>query len=388
MIYLDYNATTPLAPAVREAMLPFLDSIYGNPSSVHAAGRRARAAIDNARDQVASVLRVKPNEIIFTSGGTESANLAIQGLARSHSARGRHIISDHTEHSAVRNTVEQLGREGFSITWLNVSPDGLIDLDHLRNSLGPETALVSIMAANNETGVIQPLAEISKICRERSVLLHSDMVQAFGKMEIDLSLVDAASFASHKFYGPKGAGILFLRSGLPIQSIMFGGSHENKRRPGTENVAAIVGLGEAAAKFSYNEKEGKREGRLRDRLWTGIKDAWPSAVLNGGGAPRLPNTLNFSFVGIDSGTLLIALDLEGICASSGSACMVGSVTASHVLLAMGLSNERAATATRLSLGHPTTEEEIDAAIAVFSKLARRWQDRLKPPEGHALAAAT
>jgi cysteine desulfurase len=214
------------------------------------------------------------------------------------------------------------------------------------------------------------------------------MVQAFGKMEIDLSLVDAASFAAHKFYGPKGAGILFLRSGLPIQSIMFGGSHENKRRPGTENVAAIVGIGEAAAKFSYNEEEGAREGRLRDRLWAGIKEAWPSAVLNAGGAPRLPNTLNFSFMGVDSGTLLIALDLEGICASSGSACMVGSVTASHVLLAMGLSNERATTATRLSLGHQTTEKEIETAVSVFAKLARRWQDRLNVPEGHALAAAT
>ncbi len=388
MIYLDYNATTPLAPPVREAMMPYLDSVYGNPSSVHAAGRRARAAIDNARDQVASILGVKPSEITFTSGGTESANLALQGLARCHSARGRHIISNHTEHSAVRNTVEQLGREGFSITWLEVSPDGLINLDHLRKSLGPETVLVSIMAANNETGVIQPLAEISKLCREHNVLLHSDMVQAFGKMEIDLSLVDAASFASHKFYGPKGAGVLFLRSGLPIQSIMFGGSHENKRRPGTENVAAIVGLAEAAARFSFNEKEGARQSQLRDRLWAGIKAAWPSAVLNGGGAPRLPNTLNFSFMGVDSGTLLIALDLEGICASSGSACMVGSVTASHVLLAMGLSNERAATATRLSLGHATTEEEIDAAISAFAKLARRWQDRLKSPEGPTLVAAT
>ncbi len=388
MIYLDYNATTPLSPPAREAMLPYLDSVYGNASSVHAAGRRARAGIDNARDQVASVLRTRPNEIVFTSGGTESANLAILGLARSNAARGKHVISNRTEHSAVRNTVEQLGREGFSVTWLNVSPDGVVDLDHLRKSLGPETVLVSIMAANNETGVIQPLDEISKICREHNVLLHSDMVQAFGKMEIDLSLVDAASFAAHKFYGPKGAGVLFLRSGLPIQSIMFGGSHENQRRPGTENVAAIVGLGEAAGKFSYSEKEGVRQGRLRDRLWAGIKQAWPGAVLNGAGAPRLPNTLNFSFTGVDSGTLLIALDLEGVCASSGSACMVGSVKASHVLLAMGLSNERAATATRLSLGHLTTEEEIDSAISIFGKLARRWQDRLNVSGGHALAAAT
>jgi cysteine desulfurase len=386
MIYLDYNATTPLAPAARDAMLPYLDSIYGNPSSVHSAGREARAAVDNARDQLASILRVRPNEIIFTSGGTEANNLALFGLARCHAARGKHIISTPVEHNAVRNTVEQLGREGFSVTWLEVNSAGVIDLEHLRSSLGPQTVLVSVMAANNETGVIQPLAEISRICREHRVLLHSDMIQAFGKMEIDLSLVDTASFAAHKFYGPKGVGFLFLRSGLSIQSIMFGGSHENQRRAGTENVAAIAGM--AAAARPYDEKESARLRRLRDRLWAGIKEAWPRAVLNGEGAPRLPNTLNVSFVGIDSQTLLIALDLEGICASSGSACMVGSVTASHVLTAQGLGTDRAASAARLSLGHGTTEEEIEKAIAIFAKLAARWRERLKVPENQTLAAAT
>jgi cysteine desulfurase len=388
MIYLDYNATTPLSVGARDAMLPYLDSIYGNPSSVHAAGRRARAAVDNARDSLGSILCVRPNEIIFTGGGTESNNLAVLGLARGHSARGRHIISSRTEHHAVLNAVEQLEREGFSVTWLEVTPDGLVDLDHLRKSLTPETVLVSIMAANNETGVIQPLTEISRICREHHVLLHSDMVQAFGKMKIDLSLVDAASFAAHKFYGPKGAGILFLRSGLPIQSIMFGGAHENQRRPGTENVAAIVGMAQAASDFSWDEQECAREARLRDRLWIGIQEAWPSALQNGAGAARLANTLNVSFMGVDSETLLIALDLEGVCASSGSACMVGSVMASHVLLAMGLSNERAASAARFSLGHQTTDQEIDSAIDVFGKLARRWRDRLNVVQGDAFAAAT
>ncbi len=388
MIYLDYNATTPLSAKARAAMLPYLDGVFGNPSSVHEAGRKARAAIDDARDRIASILKVRPNEIIFTGGGTEADNLAVLGLARYHAGSGKHIISCRTEHHAVLNAVEQLEREGFSVTWLKVTSAGLVDLEHLRESLGRETILVSIMTANNETGVIQPLAEISKICREHGVLLHSDMVQAFGKIPLDLSLVDAATFAAHKFHGPKGAGILFLRSGLPIQSIMFGGSHENQRRPGTENVAAIAGMAEAAAEFNYDANEMERQRQLRDRLWNGIKQAWPGALLNGEGAPRVGNTLNVSFPAIDSQTLLIALDLEGVCASSGSACMVGSVVASHVLLAMGLSRERAAAAVRLSLGHETTEKEIDATVAVFAKLARRWSERIGAQEADALVAAT
>ena len=270
MIYLDYNATTPLCDAAREAMLPYLDRHFGNPSSVHAAGREARAAIDNARDKLAALLRVKPNEIVFTSGGTESCNLAVFGLARCGMQRGGHVISAKTEHHAVLNAIEHLEKhEGFEVTWLNVSRDGIIDLDQLAGAIRPETRLVSIMTANNETGVIQPMREISSICRERGVLLHSDMVQSFGKTPLVIpseveesrdgtskvtprdpstskafgaqddigSLVDAASFAAHKFYGPKGVGFLFLRSGLSIQPIMFGGAHENERRPGTENVA-------------------------------------------------------------------------------------------------------------------------------------------------------
>jgi cysteine desulfurase len=387
MIYLDYNATTPLSPEAREAMLPYLDSVYGNPSSLHSAGRAARAAVDDSRDRIASILKVRPNEIVFTGGGTESNNLALLGLARPLAGKGKHIISTQTEHNAVRRTVQQLEREGFSITWADVQNSGVVDLDRLRDSIRPDTILVSIMAANNETGVIQPLAEISEICRQRGVLLHSDMVQAFGKMEIDLGLVDAASFAAHKIYGPKGTGFLFLRSGLPIQTIMYGGSHENQRRPGTENVAGIVGLAEAAATLPNDPAELARVATLRDRLWAGIKKSWPNALLNGAEAPRLPNTLNVVFNAMDSQTLLIAFDLEGLCASSGSACMVGSVTPSHVLLAMGLTAEQAASAVRFSLGHQTTEKEIDCAIAILEKLARRWQDRLNLPQGHALAAA-
>ena len=387
MIYLDYNATTPLCDAAREAMMPYLDRCFGNPSSVHAAGREARAAIDNARDKLAALLRIKPHEIIFTGGGTESCNLAVLGLARSRpagglpaapSAKAGHIISAKTEHHAVLNAVEHLEKhEGVEVTWLDVSRDGIVDVDQLAKSIRPETRLVSIMTANNETGVIQPLREISQICRERGAVLHSDMVQAFGKIDVDLSLVDAASFAAHKFYGPKGAGFLFLRSGLSIQPIMFGGAHENERRPGTENVAAIAGMAAAAAEWTQRDlaREQEREARLRDELWMRISQNIPDAKQNGEGAPRLANTLNVSLLGLDSEMLLIALDLEGVCASSGSACMVGSVVASHVLLAMGLPVERARSAVRFSLGKWTTADEIKEAGDAVQKIVERLHTR-------------
>ena len=377
MIYLDYNATTPLCDKAREAMLPYLDRHFGNPSSVHAAGREARAAVDDARDKLAALLRIKPNEIVFTSGGTESCNLAVFGLARCRSERGGHVISVKTEHHAVLNAVEHLEKhEGLQVTWLNVSPDGIIDLDQLAKSIRPETRLVSIMTANNETGVIQPMREISQTCRERGVLLHSDMVQSFGKIETDLALIDAASFAAHKFYGPKGAGFLFLRSGLSIQPIMFGGAHENERRPGTENVAAIAGMA-AAAEWTLHdrEQEQRREAKLRDELWMRISQNVRDATQNGAAAPRLANTLNVSLLGLDSEMLLIALDLEGVCASSGSACMVGSVVASHVLLAMGLPVERARSAVRFSLGKWTTADEIKATGDAVRKIVERLQTR-------------
>jgi len=387
MIYLDYNATTPLCDEARGAMLPYLERHFGNPSSVHAAGRDARAAVDEARDNLARLLHVKPHEIIFTNGGTESCNLAVLGLARclpagalakaGRSSRGGHIISNRAEHHAVLNAVEHLEKhEGFEVTWLNVSRDGIIDLDQLAAAIRPDTRLVSIMTANNETGVIQPMREVSQICRERGALLHSDMVQSFGKIETDLSLVDAASFAAHKFYGPKGAGFLFLRSGLSIQPVMFGGAHENERRPGTENVPAIAGMAAAAEWTSRDrEEEQQREAKLHDELWTRISQNVPDAKQNGANAPRLANTLNLSLLGLDSETLLIALDLEGVCASSGSACMVGSVVASHVLLAMGLQIERARSAVRFSLGKWTTAEEIKATGDAVQKIVERLQTR-------------
>jgi cysteine desulfurase len=386
MIYLDYNATTPLCEPARAAMLPYLERYFGNPSSVHAAGREARAAIDNGRDKLAALLHARPNEIIFNSGATESCNLAILGLARSSKldrlnrsslTSAPHVISVKTEHHAVLHAIEHLEeQEGFEVTWLDVSQNGMVDLDQLAKSVRPETRLVSIMAANNETGVIQPLREISRICRERGVLLHSDMVQAFGKIDIDLSLVDAASFAAHKFYGPKGVGFLFLRSGLSIEPIMFGGSHENQRRPGTENVAGVAGMA-AAAQWVEQERdrEQPRRQQLRDDLWNRIAKIFPQVQQNGDGARRLSNTLNVSFVGFDSESLLMALDLEGVCASSGSACMVGSVRASHVLLAMGLPTERARSAVRFSLGKWTTAEEIEAAGAAIKRIIERLRSR-------------
>jgi cysteine desulfurase len=374
MIYLDYNATTPLCEPARRAILPFLEEKFGNPSSIHAAGREARAAIDDARDRLANLLGAKPHELIFTSGGTEANNLAILGLARSRAARGKHLISAKTEHHAVLNAVEHLEKfEGFEVTWLNVSENGLIDLNQLADSIRDDTVLVSIMHANNETGVIQSLRRISEICREHGVLLHSDMVQSFGKISGEaVSFVDAASFAAHKFYGPKGAGLLFLRSGIPIEPIQFGGAHENQRRPGTENVAMIAGMA-AAAEFVQRDREFEqaRQRKLRDQLWQEISGQTESVVLNGDANCRLANTLNVSLPELDSETMLMALDLEGVCASSGSACMVGSVLASHVLLAMGLPLALAKSAIRLSLGKHTTAEEISTTAGIVSEIVQR-----------------
>jgi cysteine desulfurase len=373
MIYLDYNATTPLGAAAREAMEPFLSRHYGNPSSVHAAGREARAAVDDARDRLADLLGAKPHELIFTSSGTESNNLAVLGLARAQAHRGRHLICASTEHHAVLNAFEHLHeREQFEVTFLQVDRGGRIDPDELSRSIRKDTTLVSVMTANNETGVIQPMIDLARLCEERGVLLHSDMVQSFGKTETVLEGLAAASFAAHKFYGPKGAGLLYLRAGISIDPIQFGGAHENQRRPGTENVAAIAGMA-AAAEFVLADwdQEQKREARLRDRLWERISAACPDTIRNGTDSDCLANTLNVSFPGLSSETILMALDLEGVGASSGSACMVGSIVASHVLLAMGLPVDLASAAVRFSLGRETSEEEIERAATIVARVINR-----------------
>ncbi len=373
MIYLDYNATTPLAPEAFAAMRPYLETHFGNASSIHAAGREARAAIDEARDSLSGLLGAKPHEIIFTAGGTESDNLATVGLARHYAARGRHIITCATEHHAVLHSFEHLQkREGFQATFLPVDSAGLLDPQDVAAAITPETTLVSIMAANNETGTLQSVGEIAAICRERGVLFHTDAIQAFGKEPIRAYDFDALSLASHKFHGPKGAGLLFLRSGLSLERLQHGGSHENERRPGTEDVAAIAGMA-AAARLAVEEMDGKRvrQASLRDKLWEAIQQIYPEAVRNGHPEYCLANTLNVSFPGLDGEGLIIALDLAGIAVSSGSACMVGSVVPSHVLLAMGVKPEVAQATVRFSLGKLTTEAEIDEAIVRLGEVLER-----------------
>lgn len=375
LIYLDYNATTPLAPEAFEAMRPFLERHFGNPSSVHQAGREARAAIDDARDRMARLLHAKPSEIVFTGGGTESDNLAIIGLARARAAEGKHLITSTTEHHAVLHAFEHLERrEGFRVSWLPVDRHGRVDPQQVLDTLTPETTVVSVMSANNETGVLQPVREISAICRERGVLFHTDAIQSFGKEPLDAQAFDALSIAAHKFYGPKGVGLLYLRAGLPIERLQFGGSHENERRAGTENVAAIAGMA-AAAEFAVRDmaEERQRQAALRDRLWEGVRTAYPAAILNGHPELRLANTLNISFPGLDGESLLMNLDLAGICASSGSACMVGSIMPSHVLLGMGVPAEVARGTVRFSLGKMTTEEEITQAVERLKEIFERLQ---------------
>ena len=378
MIYLDHNATTPLCGEAREAMLPLLGDLLGNPSGIHAHGRRARAAVDDARDSIAAILGAKSHELIFTSGGTESCNLALLGLSRRHrTAEKNHLITTASEHHAVLHAMRALKeKEGFELTEIPVNERGLVEPEVFAAALRPGTILASVMIANNETGVIQSVEQLAAIARERGVLFHTDAVQAFGKMQcLPHQLgVDALSAASHKFYGPHGAGFLWLRSGVSIDSIQHGGFHENERRPGTENVAAIAGMA-VAARVAMAEvergSEAPRQEALRERLWHGITSTDPSAIRNSSRAPVLANTLNVSFPGCDGETLLMGLDLEGVSASSGSACMVGSIQASHVLLAMGVPEERARATVRFSLGRHTSDADIDAALEALTRVLSR-----------------
>jgi cysteine desulfurase len=375
MVYLDYNATTPLAPEALTAMMPFLREFCGNASSIHAAGRKARAAVDDSRERLATLLGVKANEIIFTSGGTEACNLAVMGLARAHAPRGRHIITTAVEHHAVLHACESLKHhEGFDLTILPVDSAGRVDPEDLNSALRPDTILVSVMHANNETGTIQPIEELGAICRARRVCFHTDAIQSFGKLPVrpdDLG-VSAISLAAHKFYGPPGAGALYLRSGIAISRIAHGGSHENTRRPGTENVAAIVGM-TAAAELAENKRsdDQPRLRALRDQLWKEMTSRFPSAVRNGDPERTLANTLNVSLPGLDGEALLIGLDLEGVCASSGSACMVGSVQPSHVLVAMGVDPSVASSTVRFSLGTHSSESHIEHCLRALETVVER-----------------
>jgi len=374
MVYLDYNATAPLVPAARAAMLPFLDGTCGNPSSIHAVGRRARAAVDDARDRIAGLLGVRSQEILFTGGGTESCNLGVIGLARAHAPRGRHLITSVIEHHAVLHAFESLRHfEGFEVTLLPVDRSGIVNPEALARAIRPETTLVSVMHANNETGMIQPVTELAAICREHGVLFHTDAVQTFGKLPIrphEMG-VAALSIASHKVGGPQGVGALYVGTGVAISRTSHGGAQENTRRPGTENVAGIAGFA-AAAEFAVGHaaEDGRRLAALRDALWHSIGGSCPEAQRNGDPARSLANTLNVSFPGADGEALLIGLDLEGVCVSSGSACMVGSVQPSHVLLAMGVPSRALATV-RFSLGLSTTDGDIARAARAMLRVLER-----------------
>lgn len=370
-LYLDYAATTPLDERVLAAMRPYQENVFGNPSSQHSFGRAARAAVDAARDMVADLLGARSSEIIFTSGGTEANNLAIKGVAHAAVVRGNHLITTAFEHHAVLAPCKTLARTGFLITYLQPDTNGSISAAQVANHITPATTLVSVMLANNEIGTIQPVHEIAEICHAHGVHLHTDAVQAAGEfaLNVDEFGVDLLSLSGHKIYGPKGVGVLYIRSGVRLQPQMDGGGQELERRAGTESVAAIVGFAEAL-RLAHDPSEIIRQRILRDLLIDGLL-ALPGTMLNGGRAPRLSNNVNVSFAGIPGETMLLALDLSGIAISTGAACSAGAVEASHVLLALGRSPAVAAEAIRLSLGRATTESDIIRTIKTVKQIAGR-----------------
>jgi len=373
LIYLDHAATTPLDPRVLEAMLPFLSGMSGNASSIHQVGRAALQALDDAREQVALVLGCQPKEIVFTSGGSESINLALKGVAMALRAQGKnHLISSTIEHHAVLHALDYLVEfEGFTVTLLPVDRNGRVNPADLSAAIRPETALVSVMYANNETGVIQPITELAAICRERGVLFHTDAVQAPGQLSLDVNAlgVDLLSLTAHKFYGPQGVGLLYLRRGTPLVPQINGGAQERRRRAGTENIAGIVGLAKALTiAESERTTHASRLRALSERLIDGVLSRIPQSWLNGDRESRLPSIVNLGFACIETESLLLLLDQRGICASSGSACTSGSLEPSHVLLAMGLSPEEANGSIRFSLGKQTTDEQIDIVLDLLPDL--------------------
>lgn len=378
-IYLDYNATTPIDPRVLEEMLPYMKQDFGNPSSIHSLGMRARGALDRARESVAALVNAKPREIVFTSGGSEAGNFAIKGAAfGSGGKKGSHLITTAVEHESVLETFRFLERAGFTVTYLDVNASGNIDLDELRDSISGDTLLVSCIYANNETGTVMPVAEIAGIVKERGALFHTDAVQAAGKIEIDVNQIpaDLVSLSAHKFYGPKGAGALYIRDGLNktvrLEPLIHGGGQETGSRSGTENVPAIAGMGRAAeTALRETVRDKERVGLLRDRLWDALSRELSGIRRNGSTERLLWNTLNIRIDGVRGDSLAMALDLDGIAVSTGSACSEGKVEPSHVLMAMGLSRAEASSSVRFSLGRFTTEEEIDLAVPLIIKNVER-----------------
>jgi len=371
-VYLDHNASTPVHPDVIQAMLPYFGERFGNPSSVHSFGRESRDGMETAREQVSRFLKVKKEEIVFTSGGTESDNMAIKGIA--HARRRGHIITSQIEHHAVLRTCENLEENGFEVTYLPVDGYGMVDPEDVRRAIRPDTILVTLMHANSEAGTIQPMREIGRITREMEIPLHVDGVQTFGKVPIDVDAfgIDLLSFSGHKIYGPKGVGGLYIRRGTKMVSVQHGGEHERSRRAGTENVAGIVGLG-AAVEIRGREMtaEGVRLSALRDRLWDEVRARIPEVRLNGHPTERLPGTCNLCFRGVESESIVLGLDLKGIGVSAGSACTSGNVEPSYVLVAMGVPVEWAMGSVRSSLGHGTSREDVDYVIESIEPLVAK-----------------
>jgi cysteine desulfurase len=373
-VYLDYNATTPVDPEVLSAMMPFFANDFGNASSIHSAGQEARAAVESARASVASLIGAKPSEIVFTSGGTEADNLAIFGFAAAFRRERKHIIASPIEHHAVLNAVEALEKQGIDVTWLPISSDGVIDPEDVRRALRPETILIAVMHANNELGTIQPISEIGRIAFEADVYFHCDAVQSAGKIPIDVNemKVDFLALSAHKIYGPKGVGALYVRENTPLEPLFFGGTHERDRRPGTENVSGIVGMGKAAELAKAHLKdEPARLSELRNRLEAGICESVPETRVNGERNRRVSNTTNITFAHAEGESLVIALDLQGVQCSTGAACSSGAILPSHVLSAIGLPRDQAKSTLRFSLGRFTTREEVDFALEVIPSVVGR-----------------
>jgi len=373
-VYFDNNATTPLLPEVLEAMRPYLGEKFGNASSIHQQGQQARAAVERARENVAELLNCRAAEIVFTSGGTEGDNLALFGIVQS----GDHIITSAIEHHAVLNSCARLEQMGCSVTYLPVDGRALVDPDDVRRALRPETKLISIMLANNETGVLQAAGEIGKIAAEADVYFHTDAVQAAGKVPIDVKEIDfdLLSISAHKFHGPQGVGAIFVRKGTLLQPLLYGGRHERSRRAGTENLAGIVGLGKAAEMAARGFSDGSvaRMAELRDRLEKAILENVEQVAVNGGRAPRVPNTTNISFDCIEGEAMVIALDLKGLSVSTGAACSSGAIEPSHVLTAMGLSADRARGSIRFSLGKQNTAEDVEFALGLVPGVVGRLRE--------------
>jgi len=372
--YFDHNATTPLDKKVLKEMMPALEFEYGNASSIHSFGQQAANFVERSRRQVATLLSVKSSEIVFTSGGTEADNLAIFGTIRSRGDEPKHVITSTIEHPAVLHACQQLKQQGIEVTFVGVGSDGIVDPDAVRAAVRPETVLISIMHINNELGTEQPISEIAEIAHGAGAVMHTDGVQSAGKISTDMDElgVDLFSLSAHKFYGPKGIGALFIRRGVSLEKIQYGGSHERSRRPGTLNVPGIVGLGAAAelAKGSLGS-ESARLAILRDRLESEVLKRIDHAVVNGVKSPRVPNTTNLQFDFLEGEAMVIALDLSGFAVSSGAACSSGAVEPSHVLTAIGLSRQEARSSIRFSLGKQNTEEEVDALLEVLTKVVSR-----------------